>query len=518
MQGTRFLTQAVAAQPHRIATICGGRSRSWKQVGERVSRLAAALRALGIEGGAFVAALAMNSDRYIELFFAVPWSGGAFAPLNIRWSLAENEYALTDSKATVLFVDEHFLDQARELKARLVWVQTLVWMGEGPCPDGLLDYETLIAQYAPMADAMRHGEDLWVIFYTGGTTAHPKGVMMSHRGLFIATITYLAMLPTIEDLSFVYVAGYFHFAGASALLYITLAGGTHIPLPKFDPVLVMQAISEHRVTNAVLVPTMINLLLNHPDFEQYDLSSLQTCVYGGSPMPEALMLQAMKKLPGWRFFQIFGMTETGGFASMLRWRDHITSGPKAKRLRSAGQAAPGVEIKIVLADGSAAQANVLGEIIVRADTLMTGYLNNPQATAAVLKDGWMYTGDAGTMDEDGFLYVADRIKDMIVTGGENVYSIEVERVLFMHPAVREAAVIGIPSEQWGEAVHAVIVPRDGMTVTEVELDVHCRNLIGGYKVPRSYEFQNDPLPVTPVGKVRKNVLRDPYWVMQAKKI
>ena len=518
MQGTQFLRQAAACAPHRTATICQGRRRTWREVGDRVPRLAGALRALGIADGAFVAALAMNSDRYIELFFAVPWAGGAFAPLNIRWSVAENEYALTDSRASVLFVDEHFLDQALELKHRLPWLQTLVWMGEGPCPDGLLDYESLIAGTAALPDANRSGEDLWVIFYTGGTTAHPKGVMMSHRGLFVATMGYLAWLPDVEDLSFAYVAGYFHFAGASALLYITMAGGTHVPLPKFDPVLVMQAIQEHKVTNAVLVPTMINMLLSHPDFDRYDLSSLRTCVYGGSPMPEALITQAMKRLPTWRFFQVFGMTETGGFATILRWRDHLTEGPNARRLRSAGQPAFGNEVKIMLPDGSTAPPDVLGEIVVRSDMLMSGYFNNPEATAAVLKDGWMHTGDAGTMDEDGFVYVADRIKDMIVTGGENVYSIEVERVLFLHPAVREAAVIGIPSERWGEQVHAVVVLKDGQTATQSELDAHCRAHIGGYKVPRSYEFRREPLPVTPVGKVRKNVLRDPHWVGHTRKI
>src|SRR4030095_1716246 len=325
MQGTRFLTQAVACQPHRTATIYGDRRRTWTEVGARVPRLAAALRGLGIADGAFVAALAMNSDRYVELFFAVPWAGGRFAPPNIRWSLAEDAYALTDSRSSVLFVDESFLEQARELKRQLTRVRTLVWMGEGEAPEGTLGYEALIEGHAPMADAGRCGEDLWVIFYTGGTTAHPKGVMMSHRGMYVATVGYLAWLPGVEDLSFVYVAGYFHFAGASALLYITLAAGTHVPLPKFDQVLVMQAIAEHKVSNAVLVPTMINMLLNHPDFERYDLSRLQTCVEGGSPMPEPLMRQAMEKLPTWRFFQVFGMTETGGFATVLRWRDHVTS-------------------------------------------------------------------------------------------------------------------------------------------------------------------------------------------------
>lgn len=525
MQGTRFLKQAVACQPRRTATITdtpsGTRRRTWREVGERVPRLAAALRAHGIADGAFIAALGMNSDRYVELFFAVPWAGGAFAPLNIRWSVAENEYALTDSKAAILFVDEHFVEQARELQRKLAWVKTLVYMGEGATPEGMLDYEALVAGHPPMPDANRRGEDLWVIFYTGGTTAHPKGVMMSHRGLFIATVTYLALLPSVEELSFCYVAGFFHFAGASALLYITLAGGTHVLQPKFDPVPTMRAIQEHRVTNMVLVPTMINLLINHPDFDRYDLSSLRTCVYGGSPMPEALIKVAMHKLPGLQFYQVFGMTETGGFATMLRWRDHVTEGPQAVRLKSAGQPAFGNEVVVVLPDGTAAAPGQLGEILVRSDMLMSGYLNNAAATAAALVDGWMHTGDAGYLDEDGFLYVADRVKDMIVTGGENVYSIEVERVLFMHPAVREAAVIGIPSEQWGEAVHAVVVLKDGVSpadATPEALTAFCREHIGGYKVPRSYEFRREPLPVTPVGKVRKNVLRDPHWAGRERKI
>ncbi len=522
MQGTRFLTQAVANQPQGTATISptphGPRQRSWAEVGARVPRLAAALRALGIADGAFVAALGMNSDRYLELFFAVPWAGGAFAPLNIRWSVAENEYALSDSRSSVLLVDDHFVDQAAELKARLPWLNTLVYMGDGPTPASMRGYEDLLAQHAPMADANRCGEDLWVVFYTGGTTGHPKGVMMSHRGLFVASLTYLALLPTVESLRFVYVAGFFHFAGASALLYITLAGGTHVLQPKFDPVPVMQAIAEHRVTNAVLVPTMMNALIHHPDFERYDLSSLRTCIYGGSPMPEALMKAAMQRLPQLAFYQVFGMTETGGLATWLRWREHRSEGARAARLKSCGQAAFGNEIRVVLPDGQASAPHQLGEVLVRSDMLMSGYLNQPQATAAALVDGWMHTGDAGYRDEDGFVYIADRIKDMIVSGGENVYSIEVERVLFLHPGVSEAAVIGIPSEAWGEAVHAVVVLRPGVSVTQAELTAFCRQHIGGYKLPRSYEFRREPLPVTPVGKVRKNLLRDPYWAGRERKV
>ena len=518
MQGTQLLKRAVQCSPHRVATISGERRRSWTEVGQRVPRMAAALRSLGVQGGSFVAVLAMNSDRYLELFFSVPWAGGALAPLNVRWSVAENVYALTDSQAPILFVDDAFLEQAEQLRAQMPSIRTFVYMGDGATPADMLSYEALIAQHGPMADANRADDDLYVIFYTGGTTAHPKGVAMSHKGVYLATCCYLALLPSTEDLTFLYVAGYFHFAGASALWYITLAAGTHAILPKFEALPVMKAIGEYKVTNAVLVPTMVNMLLSHPDFGQYDLTSLKTCIYGGSPMPEGLMLRAMEMVPSWGFYQIYGMTETGGFASMLRWRDHQVSGDKASRLRSAGQAAFGSEIRVVRPDGSDAEVGRIGEITVRSDYLMQGYLNNPAATAAALRDGWMHTGDAGYLDADGYLYVADRVKDMIVSGGENVYSVEPERALFLHPAVREAAVIGIPSEQWGEAVHAVVVLKDGASATAEELIAHCRTLIGGYKCPRSIEFRADPLPVTPVGKVRKNVLRDPYWVGHERKI
>lgn len=518
MRGTGILAQAIARNPKGTATICAGRQRLWHEVGARVPRAAAGLNRLGIHGGATVAVLAMNSDRYLELFFAVPWAGGKLAPLNVRWSEKENAFALNDCEAVVLCVDDAFLSQVPALLQDAPQLSALVYLGEGDTPPGMTSYEELIAENTAMEDAGRADDDLYAIFYTGGTTGMPKGVAMSHRALGYGSISYLSLLPTIEDLSFLYIGGFFHFSGASAVFYITMVGGTHVVLPKFDALPVMEAISTHGITNMVMVPTMVTMLLNHPDFATYDLSSLRTCIYGGSPMPEALMAEAARKLPGWEFYQIYGMTETCGFATMLRWRDHLFTGPHASRIRSCGQPAPGVEVRIVSPDGDALAPGQLGEIAMRSDYLMTGYLNGPDQTAEVLRDGWMHSGDAGYVDEDGFLFVADRVKDMIVTGGENVFSIEVERALYQHPSVKEAAVIGIPSEEWGEAVHAVVVPRPGTNVTAEALIAHCRDLIGGYKCPKSVEFRDDPLPVTPVGKVRKNVLRDPYWENRDKKI
>lgn len=507
MRVTQLLEQAVLSRGKHTATLCAGRERTWQQLGERIPRAASALRTLGLESGDAVAVLSMNSDSYIELFFAVPWAGGVLAPLNIRWSVQENRYALEDCQARFLVVDEHFVDQARQLATLLPELKQIIYIGEGAVPAGMSGYEQLIEQSPAIPDSGRAGNDLYVIFYTGGTTGHPKGVAMSHQAIYFSALSYLGMLSHIRHLRHIYVPGFFHFAAASPVWYITLSGGTHIVLPKFEMQSFMQGVSEHKATNTVLVPTMINMMMNHPEFSQYDLSSMKTCVYGGSPMPEALMQRAIKLLPGWEFRQIYGMTETGGFATMLHWEDHTLV---RSHLKSAGQPAPGVSLKIIDTEGAPVAANVLGEICIRSSALMDGYLNSPDSTQAVLRDGWMHTGDAGYLDDDGFLFVADRYKDMIVSGGENVYSIEVERVLFLHPAVQEAAVIGVPHEQWGESVHALVVLRSGQQASAQELMQFCREHIAGYKVPRSIDFQDQPLPTTPVGKVRKNVIREQY--------
>jgi long-chain acyl-CoA synthetase len=257
---------------------------------------------------------------------------------------------------------------------------------------------------------------------------------------------------------------------------------------------------------------MINMLLHQPELGEYDLSTWHTCVYGGSPMPEAVLRRAVERVPGCRFHQIYGMTETAGYATALTWQDHLDGLAREDgTLRSAGRAIPGMDIRTLRPDGTESAIGEVGEIVLRGDNVMTGYFDNPDADSEVLRDGWLRSGDAGFFDERGYLHVADRVKDMIITGGENVYSADVERAVYEHPAVRECAVVGIPSERWGEAVHAIVVLKDGAEATEEELIVHCRKLIGSYKCPRSVEFRTEPLPTTPVGKIRKNVLREPYW-------
>lgn len=517
MQVTQLLRQALMEQPERAATIYNGRVRNWREIGARVPRMAAALRALGAGEGDCVTALAMNSDRYLELFYSIPWCGAAFAPLNIRWSVPENQFALKDSGARILFVDDTFLSEAQKLNADSNL--TLIYMGEHETPPGMLSYEELVKTHEPISDADRKGDDLYIVLYTSGTTLQSKGVALSHRNIVSVSVSFLATLPHRDSLSHMHVGGMFHLSGAGPAWYITMSAGTHVILPKFEPEPVMETITQHKVTNCVLVPTMINMLLNHPKLKQYDLSSVRTCVYGGSPMPEAIMKAAMRDLPTWGFHQIYGMTETAGYGTAFKWKDHIEAVEKhPERMKSAGRPVVGMQIRIQRPDGSEAALRETGEILIRGDNVMTRYFNNDKATAESLENCWMHSGDAGYMDEAGFVYIADRIKDMIVTGGENVYSVDVERALYQHPSVREAAVIGIPSEKWGEAVHAIVVLKDGMSVTADELIAHCRGLIGGYKCPRSVEFRSEALPVTPVGKIRKNVLRDAHWQGRTRKI
>ncbi|MBT2301945.1 long-chain-fatty-acid--CoA ligase [Variovorax paradoxus] len=517
MQVTQILRQALMEQPDRKGTVYNGRSRTWREIGERVPRMAAALRALGAREGDCVAALAMNSDCYLELFFSIPWCGAAFAPLNIRWSVPENQFALRDSGARILFVDDAFLAEAQTLKGDADL--TLIYMGEKQTPEGMLSYEDLMRAHEPIADADRKADDLYIVLYTSGTTLQSKGVALSHRNVISVSVAFLATLPHRDNLTHLHVGGMFHLSGAGPAWYITMSAGTHVILPKFEPVPVMEAITEHKVTNCVLVPTMINMLLNQPTLKQYDLSSVRTCVYGGSPMPEAIMKAAMRDLPTWGFHQIYGMTETAGYATAFKWHEHLIAVERfPERMKSAGRPVVGMQVRIARPDGSEAPVRETGEIQIRGDNVMTRYFNNEKASAESLVNSWMRSGDAGYMDEDGFVYIADRLKDMIVTGGENVYSVDVERALYQHPSVREAAVVGIPSEKWGEAVHAIVVLKDGMSATADELMAHCRSLIGGYKCPRSVEFRSEALPTTPIGKIRKNVLRDAYWQGRTRKI
>ena len=500
--------------PDMPLTIFADRQRTVRQSADRIVRLAGALHALGVQRDDRVAFLGLNSDRYHEYFYAVPWADAAVNPVNIRWSPAEIAYSLRDSETKVLLVDDAFAAAVPQVRAAGAELSTVVYCGDGSCPPGMVDYEGLIANSQPITDARRGGDALFGIFYTGGTTGHPKGVMLSHTNVMTSALGSLASGHFLTGRGrILHAAALFHLAAIGMWMAGNVAGSTHVFVSSFTPGGVAKAVSDHQVTDLLLVPTMIQMLIDHPDAAGFDLTSLRHLTYGASPISEALVERLGKALPTTSLAQAYGMTELAPAATFLAPADH--DNPSLQR--SAGRALPHVEVRVVNATGDEVPPGEIGEIVARGDNVMVGYWNRPKETAAAVCDGWMHTGDMGRMDEHGYLYIVDRLKDMIITGGENVYSAEVENALAGHPAVATAAVIGVPDDRWGERVHAVIALRPGGEATQESIQEHCRALIAGYKVPRSMEFV-DELPVSGAGKVLKRDLRERYWSPVGKQI
>ncbi|MEU5979798.1 long-chain fatty acid--CoA ligase [Streptomyces sp. NPDC047315] len=500
---TQSLHRAVQRAPDETMTICGERRRSAREVRDRVARLAGGLRGLGVAEGDRVAILAGNSDRYHETFYASWWIAAAVTPVNLRWSPAEIIAALNDSGAEVLLVDEPFLGLLPQLHAGCPELRTVVYCGEAAGPPGTRDYEELIAESGPVEDIRAGGDRLAALVYTGGTTGEPKGVMVSHRSLLTSALGTLASAATsVPGGRMLVSAPMFHIAALAGWSGQNSIGGSFVFLPGFRAEAALRALEEHRITSLPLVPTMLQMLIDHPDVKEYDLTSVRRVSYGASAISESVLRRAMEVFPEAEFFQGYGMTETA-MITLLGGEEHRAGGAL---LRSAGRPLAHCEVRIVRPDGTEARRGEVGEIVCRGDHLMLGYWNRPEETAVVLRDGWMHTGDGAFMDDDGYVFIADRIKDMIITGGENVYSGEVENALAAHPAVASCAVVGLPDEHWGERVHAVVVLRPGTAATEEDLQAHVRKLIAGYKVPRSVEFAEE-LPMSGSGKILKRELR-----------
>ena len=521
MQITQALQRAVACQPNGIATICGSRRHTFTQFRERISRLAAALHSLGVGSGDRVGILALNSDRYVEAYMAVPWADAVINPCNTRWSATEIAYSLDDCDTRVLLVDDPFVPMVADLRAKSSSLTALIHVGDGPTPEGMLSYEALVEGHTTVADAGRGGNDLAGIFYTGGTTGFPKGVMLSHDALLFNGL-WFGILGVVRpgDVG-LHAAPMFHIADHAFLNALWLSGGTHVALPVFTPPAMLQVLARERITTTVIVPTMIQLLVDHPEAAKHDLSALRMLGYGGSPISEAVLDRAQKLMPHVDYGQAYGMTELAPCATFLPPALHSAEGRARGKLSAAGLAMPGVRVRIVGPDGREMPRGEVGEIIVMSPGVMRGYWNKPEETTQALErpsnPGWMHTGDGGRMDDEGFVFVVDRVKDMIVSGGENVYSTEVEQAVARHPAVAACAVIGVPDTQWGERVHAVVVLRPGQQATADDIREHCRTLIGGYKCPRSVEFVA-ALPMSGAGKVLKRTLREPYWKDQQRQV
>jgi long-chain acyl-CoA synthetase len=514
---THGLRRALQINADGLAAVFGDRRRNWRDIGGRVPRLAAGLRSLGVSIGDRVAILSLNSDRYLELYLATAWAGAVIVPLNIRWSPLENEDAIRDCRAEVLFVDKAFGATAAALAKTLPGLK-LIYADDGDVSAGMGSYEALLAGSEPMPDAMRTGADLAGIFYTGGTTGRSKGVMLSHGNLVANALNALGEGLWPGSAIYLHAAPMFHLANGAAMYSLLLSGGSNVIIQGFTPEGVMAAIQTERVTHVLLVPTMIQMLVDHPSINSYDLSSLKSIAYGASPISEAVLGRATTALPHVQFTQAYGMTELSPIATILHWKEHIGKGRALGRHRGAGRATLGCDVRIVDADDKLVPNGTVGEIVVRGDNVMLGYWERPEETARVVMDGWMHTGDGGYMDDEGFIYVVDRVKDMIISGGENVYSVEVENAVAQHPAVAQCAVIGIPDERWGEQVHAVVVTKGGAKVSPGELIEFCKTLIAGYKCPRSVDVSENPLPLSGAGKVLKRELRKPFWEGQERRV
>ena len=496
-----------------------GERRTWSETRGRVLGMASGLRGLGLDAGDRVGVLSLNSARHLELWFAIPEAGLVMNDLNYRLAVEEMAFIAADSNIKVLFVDDTFLEAARAVMERCDEMHTIVHMGPGDTPpEGTTAYDVLAAtEPAPIEGVAGGGDEVAAIFYTGGTTGLPKGAMLTHRNLTSNATHMIGMLALDENDRYLHCGPQFHLADGAFAYGVTWMGGTHVFIPAFEPAKTMAVIEQEKITSSLMVPTMINMIIQSPDLASADLSSLRAVLYGASPMPPAVQKAAMEAF-GPIFAQGYGMTEASPLVSVLSVDAHVRgqSGeePWASRLKSAGSPCIGVRVEVRKEDGvTVCEPGEAGEIYIQGPNIMQGYWNREEETAHALVDGWYRSGDVAYADEGGYIFIVDRAKDMIISGGENIYTTEVENAVYAHPAVLEAAAFGVPHEEWGESVHVVVVTKPDMSLEEDELVEHCRTLIAGYKLPRSTNIRaaDEPLPKSGAGKILKRDLRDPFW-------
>jgi long-chain acyl-CoA synthetase len=510
MEVTAGIRRAALIRGNSTGIIDGSVRRTWMETLDRVARLAGALRNLGVNRGDRVAILMLNGHRYFELYYAVPWAGALVMPLNIRLSPLEILAQMNDAEPTVIVVDDTFARVTANLGNQMASIRAVVHAGDGATPDGTVGYESLLAAADAMPDQRIGGDEVYGLFYTGGTTAAAKGVMLTHTNICANAYNVAVELQYGPADVYMHAAPMFHLADSASTFAVTMTAGCHAFVPSFEPARWTKAVEESGTTKALLVPTMINALVHWPGLPHADLSSLKRLLYGGAPISRALVAVARQRLTC-QLQQGYGMTETAPLLTILCDEDHVLEGPLAHRVTSAGR--PGINVDIAVLDEHDREVprGEVGEICARGPNVMKGYWRKPEESARALRHGYMHTGDLGYMDADGYVYLVDRAKDMIVTGGENVYSVEVEAALYAHPAVLEAAVFGIPHDVLGEQVHAAVVLKEGHPATAEELIAHCRQAIAGYKCPKAVTISAEPLPKSGAGKILKRDLRAKHW-------
>ncbi|HKT51241.1 MAG TPA: fatty acid--CoA ligase [Candidatus Angelobacter sp.] len=513
----RFLRYAAQQFPAKTAVICGNERLTYSQFASRVSRLAGALREMGVQPGDRVAYLSGNCHRLLEAYYGVLEAGAVLLPLNIRLTPNELAYILNDSGAKVLLFQEQFSPMVEGFHRELQSVKKFVGLDHAAAQSWAVQqsYEDLISAAAPYhRDIMQVDENaLAELFYTSGTSANPKGVMLTHRNIYLHALNVIVVFNTGSDTVELHTIPLFHANGWGVAHSLTLVGATHVMIAKFDPPEVFRLIQQERVHACSLVPTMATALVNCPERPKYDLSSLKRITLGGAAASPTLVRQVEDRI-GCICFSGYGLTETcpvlttAQVKAGVEWEGEERFEGQART----GYPLPGVEIRIVDADDHDVPHDgvSIGEIVARSDGVMAGYWKQPEATASVMRNGWFHTGDMATMDENGYVLIVDRKKDIIVSGGENISSLEVEKAMLAHPAVYEVAVIPVPDERWGEVPKAIVSLKPGMQLSENELMEFTRGRLSHYKCPRSIEFM-DVLPKTGTGKILKKELRKKYW-------
>jgi acyl-CoA synthetase (AMP-forming)/AMP-acid ligase II len=521
-----FLKRALAVYGDCEAIVSGDLRLTYNQFGQRVNRWANLMRSLGVKKGDRVAIISQNDHRMMDGFFGSPLIGSIYMPINFRLIAGDFEYILNHAEAKILIVEDWLAPAIEEIRPRLESVeQFIVAANQGDIPPGWRSYDALLegAPATAPSPADVDENDVATILYTSGTTGKPKGVMTTHRNIYINAINSIIEFGLTHDDVYMHTLAQFHCNGWGLPYAVTGVGAKHVIVKKYEPASFFDLVARERMSFACMPPTMINMALNHGLSEAQSAAlpreGVRVATAGSAP-PRAL-IEGMQERLGWRIIQVYGLTETSPFLTVSKVKPHMRGLPKEEQYRiqtRTGYPMLGVDLRVV-EDGKDVEADgqSVGEIIARSNVVMSGYWRQPEATDAVIVDGWFHTGDMATIDREGMVEIVDRKKDLIISGGENVSSIEVEGMLYKHPAVLEAACIAVPHEQWGETVAAVVVLKPGMAAAESELIEFCRANMAHFKCPRVVRF-TDTLPRTATGKIQKNLLRDKYWQGRGKRV
>jgi len=513
---THFLDRAFSLYPRKEGIVRGDQRFTYHEFGERVSRQSHALAALGVRQGDRVAYLGANCHRLLEAYYGVVQMGAILVPLNIRLTPKDFLFILNDAEVSTLLVERAMADLIEPIRSQAATLKHLVLLGEGKTDLDGSDYEQILAAAPdhPFPRPEMGEDDTAEIFYTSGTTGNPKGVMLTNRNLYANAMNYIwASQLTDADVQ-LHTVPLFHVNGWGTPHAITGTGGKHVMIRSFVPQQVFELVQHERVTLCAMVPTMINALVNSPDLPNSDFSSVRRLVSGGAPTPWALAREASEKL-GVEFVVGYGLTESSPVLTMSLLKNELkklSAEDQAKVQVKTGIPVIGCTVKVVREDGHEVHhdGEEVGEIVARGDNVMKGYWRRPEETAEALRGGWLHTGDLATVDDNGYINIVDRGKDIIISGGENISSVEVEDALYEYPAVLEAAVIAKPDPRWGEVVHAIVVLKPNASATEQQIIEHARGRLAHFKAPKAVDIV-ESLPKTGTGKVQKNALREQYW-------